>query len=95
MVLGSLKKFLTLGNIFLIDDAFNANPSSMKSALQLLTQRTLNARRIAFLGDMLELGGNEIMLHQIAITWPELADVDIVHTLGPLMYHLHKKLPLR
>jgi UDP-N-acetylmuramoyl-tripeptide--D-alanyl-D-alanine ligase len=66
----------------------------MKSALQLLTQRTLNcSRRIAFLGDMLELGGNEIMLHQDIISWPELADVDIVHTFGPLMYHLHKKLP--
>ena len=52
---GSFEKILLpSGNIFLIDDAFNANPSSMKSALQLLTQRTLNcSRRVAFLGDML------------------------------------------
>ena len=65
----------------------------MKSALQLLTQRTLNcSRRVAFLGDMLELGENEVMLHEEIISWPELADVDIIHTLGPLMYHLHKKL---
>ena len=92
---GSFEKILLpSGNIFLIDDAFNANPSSMKSALQLLTQRTLNcSRRVAFLGDMLELGGNEVMLHEEIISWPELADVDIIHTLGPLMYHLHKKLP--
>ena len=92
---GSFEKiFLPSGNIFLIDDAFNANPSSMKSALQLLTQRTLNcSRRVAFLGDMLELGENEVMLHEEIISWPELADVDIIHTLGPLMYHLHKKLP--
>ena len=92
---GSFEKILLpSGNIFLIDDAFNANPSSMKSALQLLTQRTLNcSRRVAFLGDMLELGENEVMLHEEIISWPELADVDIVHTLGPLMYHLHKKLP--
>ena len=92
---GSFEKILLpSGNIFLIDDAFNANPSSMKSALQLLTQRTLNcSRRVAFLGDMLELGQNEVMLHEEIISWPELADVDIVHTLGPLMYHLHKKLP--
>ena len=92
---GSFEKILLpSGNIFLIDDAFNANPSSMKSALQLLTQRTLNcSRRVAFLGDMLELGQNEVMLHEEIISWPELADVDIIHTLGPLMYHLHKKLP--
>ena len=92
---GSFEKILLpSGNIFLIDDAFNANPSSMKSALQLLTQRTLNcSRRVAFLGDMLELGENEVMLHEEIISWPELADVDIIHTLGPLMYHLHKKLP--
>ena len=92
---GSFEKILLpSGNIFLIDDAFNANPSSMKSALQLLTQRTLNcSRRVAFLGDMLELGGNEVMLHEEIISWPELADIDIIHTLGPLMYHLHKKLP--
>ena len=92
---GSFEKILLpSGNIFLIDDAFNANPSSMKSALQLLTQRTLNCRRrVAFLGDMLELGENEVMLHEEIISWPELADVDIIHTLGPLMHYLHKKLP--
>ena len=92
---GSFEKILLpSGNIFLIDDAFNANPSSMKSALQLLSQRTLDcSRRVAFLGDMLELGENEVMLHEEIISWPELADVDIIHTLGPLMYHLHKKLP--
>ena len=92
---GSFEKILLpSGNIFLIDDAFNANPSSMKSALQLLSQRTVNcSRRVAFLGDMLELGENEVMLHEEIISWPELADVDIIHTLGPLMYHLHKKLP--
>ncbi len=92
---GSFEKILLpSGNIFLIDDAFNANPSSMKSALQLLSQRTLNcSRRVAFLGDMLELGENEVMLHEEIISWPELADVDIIHTLGPLMNHLHKKLP--
>ena len=92
---GSFEKILLpSGNIFLIDDAFNANPSSMKSALQLLSQKTLNcSRRVAFLGDMLELGENEVMLHEEIISWPELADVDIIHTLGPLMYHLHKKLP--
>ena len=92
---GSFEKILLAsGNIFLIDDAFNANPSSMKSALQLLSQRTVNcSRRVAFLGDMLELGENEVMLHEEIISWPELADVDIIHTLGPLMHYLHKKLP--
>ena len=92
---GSLEQVaLPSGNIFLIDDAFNANPSSMKAALKLLTQKSIvGNRRVAFLGDMLELGMKEVLLHEEISSWPELANIDIIHTLGPLMHHLHSKLP--
>ena len=93
---GSLEQVaLPSGYIFLIDDAFNANPSSMKAALKLLTQKSIvGNRRVALLGDMLELGMKEVLLHEEISFWPELANIDIIHTLGPLMHHLHSKLPL-
>ena len=85
----------SLGNIFLIDDAFNANPSSMKAALRLLSQKNIYGnRRVAILGDMLELGMKEVILHEEISSWPELAAIDIIHTVGPLMHNLHSQLPI-
>ena len=46
----------------LIDDCYNAGPESVKSSLRLLGQEK-NGRRVAFLGDMLELGERAAMLH--------------------------------
>jgi UDP-N-acetylmuramoyl-tripeptide--D-alanyl-D-alanine ligase len=80
----------------LIDESYNANPVSMRAALTLLAQAPMPAifgRRIAMLGDMLELGPDELKFHA------ELADViaplpiDIVHTVGPRMKALHDALP--
>ncbi len=85
------------GDITLIDESYNANPVSMRAALQLLVEAPLPAifgRRIAMLGDMLELGPQEMALHA------ELGDViagmpiDLVHTVGPRMAHLHEALPV-
>ena len=51
--------------ITLIDESYNANPASMKAALDLLdaTPVTGEGRRIAVLGDMLELGSHATRLH--------------------------------
>ena len=86
----------------LIDDAYNANPSSMAAALEVLaaaTPRTLdgvtsNVRRVAILGDMLELGSEEIELHSDIAFNPHLSMVDIVHCIGPRMKACHAKLPV-
>src|SRR5262249_52706777 len=45
-----------LGSITLINDAYNANPNSMRAALETIAGLTTSGRRIAVLGDMLELG---------------------------------------
>ncbi|MBL4916240.1 UDP-N-acetylmuramoyl-tripeptide--D-alanyl-D-alanine ligase [Szabonella alba] len=85
----------------LIDDAFNANPASMAAALDLLAAcapthgigRLLTGRRIAILGDMLELGPEETALHAAIATHPALAQVALVHCVGPRMRALHTALP--
>ena len=85
----------------LIDDAFNANPASMAAALDVLIAarptdgigRVGGGRRIAILGDMLELGPTEAELHAAIARHPGLSAVHIIHCVGPRMKALHAALP--
>ncbi len=85
----------------LIDDAFNANPASVAAALEVLAGthpvdgvgRIGAGRRIAVLGDMLELGETEADLHRALADLPAMAGIGTVHCVGPLMHHLHQALP--
>ena len=83
------------GTITVIDESYNANPASMRAALALLgdTEGTAPRRRIAVLGDMLELGERGPELHR-ELASEILADrVDLVFCCGPLMRHLWDALP--
>lgn len=79
----------------LIDDAFNANPASMAAALEVLAacRPGPGGRRLAILGDMLELGPTEIADHVALAAHPAMAAVAVVHCVGPRMAHLHAALP--
>ncbi len=85
----------------LIDDAFNANPTSMEAALEVLAAalprdgvgRIAKGRRVAILGDMLELGSTETRDHQDLAKLASMDKIDLVHTVGPRMAHLHAVLP--
>lgn len=79
----------------LIDDAFNANPTSLDAALEVLaaSQPGPGGRRIAILGDMLELGPDEAELHRAVARHPALAGVALVHCVGPRMESLWHELP--
>ncbi|WP_420397762.1 UDP-N-acetylmuramoyl-tripeptide--D-alanyl-D-alanine ligase [Nioella sp.] len=79
----------------LIDDAFNASPTSMAASLEVLATTTPQGRgrRIAVLGDMLELGPTGPDLHAGLATLPALDTIDLVCTSGPLMAHLDAALP--
>ena len=87
----------------LIDDAFNANPASMAAALDVLIAATPTdgigrvggGRRIAILGDMLELGPTEAALHAAIAAHPGLDDLHVIHCVGPRMKALHAVLPRR
>ena len=80
------------GTLDLIDDAYNANPTSLRAAMQVLAEADAS-RKIAFLGDMKELGEKEHDFHREVAHWPCTDAIDIIHTVGPLMKSLHDVLP--
>ena len=79
--------------IVLIDDAYNANPSSMAASIQSLGLRSAPIK-IAVLGDMLELGEAQIDLHINLKEAVIAANIDKVYTTGPLSRHLFDALPM-
>lgn len=78
----------------LIDDAFNANPASMAAALDvLIASDPGRGRRVAFLGDMLELGPDADAMHAAIARHPGLDRLDRIHCAGPRIRACHDALP--
>lgn len=89
------------GAITLIDESYNANPAAMGAAFEVLAAarpedgvgKVSRGRRIAFLGDMLELGPQELALHAGLAEAPALGAIALVHCAGERMRALHAALP--
>ncbi len=83
------------GSALVIDESYNANPASVAAALALLGQAVIGprGRRIAVLGDMLELGSKGPALHRALAKSVIDNSVDLVFCCGPLMRHLWQALP--
>jgi UDP-N-acetylmuramoyl-tripeptide--D-alanyl-D-alanine ligase len=83
------------GSALLIDESYNANPASVAAAIALLGQAPIGkrGRRIAVLGDMLELGPAGPDLHRGLAAPLKAANVDLVFCSGPLMRALWEALP--
>jgi len=96
-----LDKGIAEETLDLIDDAFNANPTSMTAALEVLAAssprdgvgRIVKGRRVAILGDMLELGEDEMAMHAALAEEPHLGRLHVVHCVGPRMRALFDALP--
>lgn len=81
--------------VTVIDESYNASPVSMKAALRVLemSEPATGGRRIAVLGDMLELGAEGARLH-IDLANPVLkAKTDLLFACGPLMEALYNIIP--
>jgi len=69
--------------VTVVDDCYNANPLSMRAAIDDLTSHDAGGRRIAVLGDMLELGPAEDEHHREVGAYAATAGVDVLVTVGP------------
>lgn len=83
---GSRANVINTGNIRIIDDCYNANPTSVKASLETLVN--FKGRTVAVLGDMKELGKDELQLHFDTGAYAEKIGVDIVLAAGPLAKEL-------
>jgi UDP-N-acetylmuramoyl-tripeptide--D-alanyl-D-alanine ligase len=83
------------GPLLLVDESYNANPASMRAALAAMATvpRARFPRRIAVLGDMLELGDDAGALHAALNEPVDAAEVDLVFACGPNMQRLFEALP--
>ncbi|MEZ5995042.1 MAG: UDP-N-acetylmuramoyl-tripeptide--D-alanyl-D-alanine ligase [Hyphomonadaceae bacterium] len=83
------------GDFVLVDDSYNANPASMAAAFATLAARgpAPGGRRIAALGDMLELGPEEHAYHAGLAQPLDAAGIDLVFAAGPRMSALMEALP--
>lgn len=93
---GERHEIATAAGVFhLIDDSYNANPTSMRAAFEVLGRASVGAggRRIAVLGDMLELGNQSDDMHAHLAQPLEAAGIDLVYCCGPAMAALFAALP--
>lgn len=91
---------LETGNALLVDESYNANPSSVEAALKVLALgadqdhgKLASVRHIAVLGDMLELGDESASLHVALKETIVTCGIDRVYLCGPMMRHLWDCLP--
>ncbi len=83
------------GSALVLDESYNANPASMAAAIEVLGRASIGpqGRRIAVLGDMLELGPKGRALHRALVDAVLANAVDLVFCCGPLMQTLWHALP--
>lgn len=84
---GGRSNIIRLENRTIIDDCYNANPVSMKAAIDLLSMA--DTRKVAILGDMGELGTNEKQLHREIGTYAA-GKVDLLICVGKLSTHMQE-----
>ena len=89
---------------YLIDESYNSNPLSLSVALKTLAvinhsnlniSQKVKIRKVAILGDMMELGCDEIKIHESLSKNDYLENIDIFYCVGNLMYNFYNLLPLK
>ncbi|MCH8537250.1 MAG: UDP-N-acetylmuramoyl-tripeptide--D-alanyl-D-alanine ligase [Alkalimonas sp.] len=83
---------LPQGRISVIDDAYNANPASMRALLSMLGEIPRKGRLLLVLGDMLELGAQSVSLHLALLPDIEASQPDKLYCVGEQMSQLQSHL---
>ena len=78
----------TPSGLTLLNDAYNASPTSMKAAIDVLQSMKGGGLKIAVLGDMLELGPDEALFHAEIGSYLDPDQTDLLFTYGRLSEHL-------
>lgn len=87
--IGGRGRILEAGGLTVIDDCYNANPVSMKAALDLLA--TATGHRTAILGDMFELGDGEAALHAQIGAYAAKKGIERLCFIGKLAEHMYRE----
>lgn len=77
-------ELLEAGGVVVLNDTYNANPDSVRLALDTLASLDCSGRKLAVLGDMLELGGNATLEHESIAHYIRQLPIDGCATIGPL-----------
>ena len=86
---GSRQNVIKTEKLTIIDDCYNANPVSMKASMDTLAG--FEGRRVAIVGDMKELGENEVSLHAEIGKFAVEKKLDLVIAIGPLALNIYKE----
>jgi UDP-N-acetylmuramoyl-tripeptide--D-alanyl-D-alanine ligase len=70
------------GNVTLIDDSYNSSPAALARALDVLAKDTQGVRRVAVLGEMLELGDHATRLHRESGRTAAQSGIDVLYVIG-------------
>lgn len=84
---GGRSNHISLKNRTILDDCYNANPVSMKAAIDLLKQA--DTRKVAILGDMFELGEGQESMHAEIGTYAVEKGIDVLVCTGELSKHMY------
>ena len=85
----NIKKFK---NFIVVDDTYNANPESMKFALEMVSKIFKTKKKIVVLGDMFELGTESLKHHQALVKQIKKARYDAVYITGKMMGNIFQEL---
>ena len=85
--LGGRSNIIRTDKFTVIDDCYNANPTSMEAAIKLLMRA--DGLRVAILGDMFELGEDEAALHEKVGRMAASSDIDMIIFIGELSLNMY------